>query len=106
VAGAGEADTWAVGEESAALGAWTDETNGGGGDRPASGGSLLKGGDRGQQRGGIQQRGCHAALGRTWGLAPTGGRRPDRVSAAARLCFDSGALTRLTRGPGWRWERE
>jgi hypothetical protein len=31
VAGAGEADTWAVGEESAALGAWTDETNGGGG---------------------------------------------------------------------------
>jgi hypothetical protein len=54
VVGAGEANTWAVGEESVALGAWTDETNGGGGDRPASGGSLLKGAIGDNREGGIQ----------------------------------------------------
>jgi hypothetical protein len=32
---------------------------------------------------GVRQRGCHVARG-AWGLAPTGGRRPDRVPAAAR----------------------
>jgi hypothetical protein len=48
------------------------------GRRKSPSGSFLRGGG-GQQRGGA-----------VWGLAPTGGRR---------LCFSSGAPTRLTRGP-------
>jgi hypothetical protein len=75
------------------------------GDQPAGGGSLLKGRwGTTEKGGGVRQRGCHAARGRAWGLALTGGRHPDRVPAdrgpaVTRPCFGSGVPTRRTRGP-------
>jgi hypothetical protein len=37
-----------------------------------------------ERRGGVQPWGCHAAWGQAWGLAPTGGWRPDRGGAMRR----------------------
>jgi hypothetical protein len=54
-------------------------------------------GKRRGERGGVGRHWKrHTARGRSWGLAPTGGRRPDRVPAgrdpgAARRCSDRGA---------------
>jgi hypothetical protein len=36
--------------------------------------------EKGEEKG-VRPWGCHVVRGRSWGLAPTGGRRPDRVPA-------------------------
>jgi hypothetical protein len=94
---AGEVDAWAVGEECAALGRGRTRRTARGGEKSTGGWWLPFKGAAGDSRGGARQRGRHVALG-LWGLAPTDRRRPDRGPAAARVCFGSGTLTRLTRG--------
>jgi hypothetical protein len=90
VAGADEADAGAVGEESAALGRGRTRRTAWGG-RSVDGGSLLKGVAGDNREGGGS--GSGDATRRRGDVGPGSDRR------AARLCFGSGASTRLARGP-------
>jgi hypothetical protein len=77
----------------------------------ALGGFSSRGGE-GEKNGGGSGRGGATWHGCAWGLASTGGQRPDRLlpGRGARRrrvsVSDRGAPRQLTGGPQWQWERE